>query len=608
MLPRFLLLLRHILVFYALSLPQHVMASGNVVADTVYLGQYLESAALAQKNGNYTAAFETLQLALEESEKRNDLKSTLRLLIQISILRHTLNDYDIALELLFRAEEISETIQDQATLAEVYNNIGAIYHTQREFIKAANYYNSSIDIYLDLGKKAEIGRAYNNFGVLWQDRNEPKSAIDYHRKSISIWRELNERNWIGVSNMHLGACHKLIGNLDSAVYYLTKSTEAIAEIKEHRILSLVYSELGDVYIKAGKQRQAVDWCRKGLELSTRMGIINYQLKNCYCLFEAYEKMGNEKEALSFYKLYATYQDSAQNEEKAKEMTRIEMGHLFERQQVADSIQRSQQQLLLELQHQEELTNERADRNIALSIGIGILLLSGGLWSRLRYARKAERTIKRERDRSDELLLNILPAEIATELKQNGTAKAKRYEQATILFTDFEQFTVTASQMPASDLVEEINWCFTNFDKVCEKYNIEKIKTIGDAYMAVGGVPVPNQDATAQVVRAAMEMQQIMLDRAEQQSKKGLNSFKMRAGIHVGPIVAGIVGIKKFQYDIWGDTVNTASRMESSGQVGKVNISEATYNLVKDLFTCEYRGEIEAKGKGKLGMYFVSLKE
>ena len=217
-------------------------------------------------------------------------------------------------------------------------------------------------------------------------------------------------------------------------------------------------------------------------------------------------------------------------------------------------------------------------------------------------------ITKEKRRSEELLLNILPAVVAEELKAKGQAEAVHIDQVTVLFTDFKGFTAMSEVVTPQQLVRDLNESFSAFDHITEKYGIEKIKTIGDAYMAAGGLPTPNTTHAADVIKAALEMRDFIAEGKVHKIAAGLPFFEVRIGVHTGPVVAGIVGVKKFQYDIWGDTVNTASRMESSGEVGQVNISEATYALVHEhagrLFTFTPRGKVQAKGKGEMEMYFV----
>lgn len=218
--------------------------------------------------------------------------------------------------------------------------------------------------------------------------------------------------------------------------------------------------------------------------------------------------------------------------------------------------------------------------------------------------EAKKIIEIEKKKSDFLLYNILPEEVAEELKVKGSADAKHFDLVTVMFTDFKGFTQISEKLSPSELVAEIDTCFKAFDNIITKYNIEKIKTIGDAYMCAGGLPVVNNSNIIDVVSAALEIQRFMLAHLETRKKEGKEAFEIRIGIHSGPVVAGIVGVKKFAYDIWGDTVNIASRMESSGEAGKVNISGTTYELIKDTFNCEYRGKIQAKNKGEIDMYFV----
>ncbi len=260
-------------------------------------------------------------------------------------------------------------------------------------------------------------------------------------------------------------------------------------------------------------------------------------------------------------------------------------------------------------HQTEVRKKDKNKNLALGAGLFFLLVSGGLYSRYRYTKKAKTVIEKEKDRSENLLLNILPSEVAEELKEKGSAEAQDFEMVSILFSDFKGFTGLSEKMSAKDLVANINECFKAFDETMHEYNIEKIKTIGDAYMAAGGIPVNSETSVKDTVLAALKMQDFIIKLHKEKEAKGEHAFEMRVGIHTGPVVAGIVGVKKFQYDIWGDTVNTASRMESSGEVGKVNISNETFNYIKDEpeFKFESRGKIQVKGKGEVEMYFVSLK-
>ena len=223
---------------------------------------------------------------------------------------------------------------------------------------------------------------------------------------------------------------------------------------------------------------------------------------------------------------------------------------------------------------------------------------------LQLAEKNEK-LNEELLRSDLLLLNILPFETAQELKQFGGAKARFYSDITVMFTDFKEFTTIAENLVPEQLVEMIDDYFRGFDLIIEKYDIEKIKTIGDAYMAASGLPKTKDTHAVDMVKAAKEILEFMTKQRSKRIPLNKPVFDIRIGIHTGSVVAGIVGHKKFAYDIWGDAVNMAARMESSSEIGKINISQTTYDRIKDTFSCEYRGEIEAKNKGKIVMFFIN---
>lgn len=259
----------------------------------------------------------------------------------------------------------------------------------------------------------------------------------------------------------------------------------------------------------------------------------------------------------------------------------------------------------------QLATERNRRNLLSALALLVLVVAGGLYARYKGVSRYNSllTVKNEQitaaqKRSEELLLNILPAAIASELKQSGFAQARQYEQATVLFTDFVGFSRIANAVSAEQLVADLDYCYGQFDKITEKHGLEKIKTIGDSYMCAGGLPESDTDHAQRMVSAALEMQSFLKAWNMQRTKRGEALLEARIGIHTGPLVAGVVGYRKFAYDIWGDTVNIASRVESAGEGGRINISESTFQLVQDKFTCTFRGVLPVKNLPPIAMYFV----
>ncbi|MDT9177844.1 MAG: adenylate/guanylate cyclase domain-containing protein [Limnospira sp. PMC 1291.21] len=240
-------------------------------------------------------------------------------------------------------------------------------------------------------------------------------------------------------------------------------------------------------------------------------------------------------------------------------------------------------------------------------------------------KQAEEALRQEKEKSEELLLNILPETIAYQLKNTHTCIANRFEQATILFADITNFTELASQLTPTELVDLLNQLFSAFDRLTDKYGLEKIKTIGDAYMVVGGIPNPRDDHPQAVADMALEMQQVVQQfhcvRLPVSEASGLgegstddhkqgeisHQLNIRIGINMGPVVAGVIGLKKFTYDLWGDAVNTASRMESQGEPGKIQVSQTVYWHLKPQYILEKRGVVSVKGKGNMTTYWLISK-
>jgi hypothetical protein len=273
-------------------------------------------------------------------------------------------------------------------------------------------------------------------------------------------------------------------------------------------------------------------------------------------------------------------------------------------QSLETKQKLQDETIERIKAQEEALKQ-AEENAKLIIQQNIMLEEKVAERTLELAEKNE-ILNVELQRSEQLLLNILPYETAQELKMSGKAVARYYPDITVMFTDFKGFTHIAEKLSPEQLVQEIDEFFTAFDLIMEKNGIEKIKTIGDAYMAASGLPAINDTHALDMVNAAVDIIEYMEVQKQIRIAANRPVFDIRIGIHTGPVVAGIVGHKKFAYDIWGDAVNLASRMESSGEAGQINISQATYDRINSNYSCIFRGEIEAKNKGKVGMYFVNI--
>ena len=334
------------------------------------------------------------------------------------------------------------------------------------------------------------------------------------------------------------------------------------------------------YYAVGRTEQADSSLREALIKALRINDLPLVLKYRKALMERLWTSGDPTEAARQSALYVHLNDSLQAVANADAVAAYE-GLVKERESA------------LEIQRQQARVKQQ--RMVLLGSTIVLLLLAALAWS-----------VYKGKKRSDELLLNILPAEVAKELKATGASEARHIEQATILFTDFKGFTEASERLTPQELVEELDTCFKAFDAIITARGIEKIKTIGDAYMAAGGLPRKVSSGVGDVVSAALDMQEFMLKRKAERTALGKPAFEMRVGIHTGPVVAGIVGVKKFQYDIWGDTVNTASRMESAGEIGRVNVSSSTHLAVRHVagLSFEARGKVSAKGKGELEMYFV----
>jgi len=542
-------------------------------------------------------------------------------------MRRRVSDYRGAVRLYEEAGRLAEARADTARLLDYEMELGGLYGLINDTVTGLKHGYRAMEYAKLLGDSALAARIL--FGVTRFDTSRVRllSSLEYVDAYAKKARWENDAGYYAARGWMLQA-H---GEHDQAIANLERADSLLSD-PDSRMIALYSWFLGEAYLSVGRSDDAIASFRRALSAAERHGINGWHAGCALALGSELKRTGDQagaeaawldalaharlgnfpdhkltalghlkdlytdqhryREALETTAQWQVLKDSSNVDEARKDLLRLEFGT----EQRADSLQNA-------LEREEAsrlLTRQRTQRNVLLGFGAFALVFAV-----VDYRRRQR--IKKEHARSEALLLNILPQEVATELKAKGHAQAKHFETATILFTDFKGFTQASEKMSPQELVEELNTCFKAFDEIITARGIEKIKTIGDAYMCAGGLPDPASSSPADVVHAALEMQAFMKQRKAERAAKGLPAFEMRVGIHTGPVVAGIVGVKKFQYDIWGDTVNTASRMESSGEVGQVNISEATYALVKDVtgLTFTPRGKVQAKGKGEMEMYFVT---
>jgi adenylate cyclase len=495
-----------------------------------------------------------------------------------------LGDMDKALGDFFKSADAAIKAKNPAAEATVYMAIADVYSGSSNHSNAMLYYNKSIALLRISNDSLHLASALTNAGSEYSDSKNYDSAILYFNESKHISENIDYDVGKAYNLGNIGMVYANIGKNDLAEKDIN---EAISILEENEVYDPICSYLmsmADIYNDKGDLKKALAYAARSLALAKKYELKDQISEANLKLSQLYEKTGNSGEALKYYKDHIAYRDSVKNIESVQNMADLRTN--FEVSLKQDEV---------DLLNQQRRTQRIINISLFMILGLSVVLLGTLYWY--------YKNISREKKRSESLLLNILPAETAMELKKNGKVDAVKFDEVTVLFTDFVQFTKVAEQEEPEQLVKSIDYYFKEFDNITTKFGLEKIKTVGDSYMCACGLPTPNPSHARNVIAAAKEMLELV--RNELQSTDGLSHFEVRIGIHTGPVVAGIVGIKKWQYDIWGDTVNIASRMESMSSPGRINLSETTYDKIKDEFPCEYRGEIEVKHRGVMKMYFLS---
>lgn len=558
--------------------------------------------------GQLDSAISNHRASLAAYEQLNDTVRMARAYTNISGVLEEGGDYPNAFIELNKARLLLEAKAkgDPATVAKVYTKMGHNRFEMDMYPKARAWYERSLLLRQHLRDTADIAEGLTDLANALDELNNPDStqlAIQYYEQALAIYRSLDDRPNLGRIYNNLGDAYKHLDQLSRAMDYLRQAERLQTELEDEAGLMQTYNTINDVLARQGKNQESLDYIRRYEAIAQRINNQKYQLGALKDYARAYEQMGDFATAYRYQVRYNELRYDLLDEKRAQNI---------ETQQAMTTA--NEQKIALEKQKQEEALRSlrfQRTRNALIGGATALLLLALLLFNRNRARARTNRelaaknaVIEQERQRADALLRNILPQETADELKRNNTVKPVRYESVTVLFSDFKGFTSIAERISPEELVAELDTFFRLFDGIMEKYGLEKIKTIGDAYMCAGGLPTPNQTHPLDTVRAAVEMQHSLHDLMEQKKLEGKPVFEMRIGIHTGPVVAGVVGSHKFAYDIWGDTVNTAARMEQGGEPGRINISETTYAAVQHTFRCTYRGRLAAKNKGEIAMYFV----
>ncbi len=501
------------------------------------------------------------------------------------------SDYAEAFSEYLLSAKLNEKAGYKKGIAFSNQSIGAIYYIQGNYEEAINHYSKAGKIYAQLGDKEGIAYIHSNNAGCYLKLEKYDEALENYYHALNLFSEKNNQSAMSLQLNMIGESYALKGDYVAALECYDESLTLAQYENSPRLMASASIGMGQTFIANGAFDKARRYINRALSLSSTIRNLVNSREMYKALSTLDSASGNWAQAYQNHLLYIAYRDSVRNDEGSEETIKAQMEYAFDKK---ETIARAEQE--------KKDINARNLRNAIAGV------LAGSLVFLVVVYRQRNKTEK-ERKRSEALLLNILPEEIAEELKANGRAEARDFEKVTVLFTDFKNFTQASAKLDASELVQEINAYYEAFDAICEQYDIEKIKTIGDSYMAAGGLPVPFEASVRNTVLAALEMQAFSKQRKAAMDKLGKPSFEMRVGLHTGPVVAGIVGIKKFQYDIWGDAVNMASRLETNGAVSKVNISHATHEHVKDDpdFAFVHRGNIEAKGKGRIEMWFVESK-
>ncbi|MDQ3277528.1 MAG: tetratricopeptide repeat protein [Bacteroidota bacterium] len=497
-----------------------------------------------------------------------------------------------------RSLKIAESVNHKPGIASALNNIGSVYYMKEAtYDKALRYYLMALPLCEELGDQAKIGAITVNMGNIYMRKKEDDKALAAFKRSLKVYAS----NPVQIPNVYisLGGLYLRRHDYKQALENYQLALDIARQTNNQLNIARSLAGKATVYAQMGDYKTAISSYTGAEKITKELNAV-LELEGLYKdMAVAYAKIGDYAKAYQYQSSLLQVKDTLYNIETDKKLAGIQFDFDLEKKQNEINLLTKDKSIKeLELKKQQTF-------NTGLAIVLGLIVVVVFiLYRSYRIKAKVNVLLDKKNMEIERLVRNILPAEIASELRSTGKATPRNYEQVSVMFTDFKGFTSHADKLTPKELVTELGNCFMAFDDIIEKYGLEKIKTIGDAYMVAGGIPVPGGNHVFNMVKASLEIQDFVRRNNQKRKEAGLSPWEIRIGINVGPVVAGVVGKKKYAYDIWGSTVNIASRMESNGMPGQVNISAAFYELIKDRYACVYRGKIQAKNVGEIDMYLI----
>ena len=546
--------------------------------------------------GNYDKAIEYYEQTVsidEELGKGNEIAKTLN---NIGMVYRTWGKYDKAIEYFERSLSLRNNLGDKPGVSKSLNNMGLVYTDWKKYDQAILNFRESLKIENNLGNEFEAAIRYNNLGRVYFYTNQYDTALSYFEKNLALQVSNNDQGQIAVGYNNIGKVYLAEKNYAKALQYLSSALEIYTTLGKEGERSTFLANMSEIYKAMGNYDKAVQWLDSSTAIAERLSMRNQLLQNFLSYSSIFENLKNYRKSLDYYKKYNEEKDSVFSKEVLKQLSDFQIRYETEKKE--NEIKLLKQK---EITQALELRKQTIIRNLMIAVSLLIWALAVVIYFSLQRKKKDNLIITEAREQSEKLLLNILPESIAHDLKERGKTDPKVFSDVTACFVDIVNFTQKSTMLEPSVLIDELNTIFTAFDNIIQKHACERIKTIGDSYMAVSGLPVPDPRHAIRIVDCCIDMIKYL----QKRNTDSQLSWEIRIGINSGEVIAGVVGIKKYIYDVFGDTINTASRMESHSAPMRINVSASTYELVKDTFRTEFRGEIEVRGKGKLPMYYIT---